>query len=161
VRRIMIIANQTARGEHLQQQVRESMAQGPCHFYLVVPATPTPTGPHRLVWTEGESLALARFRLEAGLASLRLVGADVDGEVGDPRPMDAIADVLMGRSFDEIIVSTLPAGFSKWLAQDLPHRVKRTFGLPVTHIVGRREAVEPDAPTRVVFDPSILPPLAP
>ena len=36
------------------------------------------------------------------------------------------------RTCDEIIVSTLPHGFSSWLHQDLPHRAERVTGLPVT-----------------------------
>jgi len=31
-------------------------------------------------------------------------------------------------------VSTLPGGISKWLKLDLPHRVERATGLPVTHV---------------------------
>ena len=38
-------------------------------------------------------------------------------------------------SFDEIILSTLPAGVSKWLGRDLPSRVRRSFPLPLTHLI--------------------------
>ena len=37
-------------------------------------------------------------------------------------------------SYDEIVVSTLPGSISKWLKLDLPHRVERSTGLPVTHV---------------------------
>jgi hypothetical protein len=39
--------------------------------------------------------------------------------------------------YDEVIVSTLPVKVSKWLKLDLPHRVERGTGLPVTHVVAR------------------------
>src|SRR5689334_8369278 len=58
-----------------------------------------------------------------------------DGAVGDANPVLAIADLVRDREFDEILLSTLPPGPSRWLRQDLPHRVERRFGLPVTHVV--------------------------
>jgi hypothetical protein len=33
-------------------------------------------------------------------------------------------------------VSTLPRRLSRWMAMDLPHRIRRTIPLPVTHITG-------------------------
>jgi hypothetical protein len=38
--------------------------------------------------------------------------------------------------FDEILVSTLPTGASRWLQIDLPHQVERMTGVQVTHVVG-------------------------
>jgi hypothetical protein len=141
MRRLLIVANQTLGGEHLQRKVTDCMAAGPCRFYLLVPAAPY--NGHGLVWTEGQNRALANDRLYEALERLRDMGADVEGEVGDQRPLDAIADVLQHRDFDEIILSTLPPGVSRWLAQDLPRRVRRTFPLPVTHVVAQPTAAAP------------------
>jgi hypothetical protein len=54
--------------------------------------------------------------------------------VGDKNPLQAIRTSLEreGREFDEIIISTLPTRISRWLRMDLPQRVKREFGLPIT-----------------------------
>lgn len=52
--------------------------------------------------------------------------------------------MLAARDFDEVIVSTLPPGASRWLRLDLLHRVERRFDLPVTHVVG--EAAPSRAP---------------
>ena len=76
----------------------------------------------------------ARGRLEFGLGALRALGAAVDGEVGDANPAKAIADVLKRRSFDEVVLSTLPKGVSRWLGLDIPHQVQRRFHVPVTVI---------------------------
>ena len=88
-------------------------------------------------WTEGDARALAQERLDRALAAFQELGAPATGEVGDERPIQAIADVLMREPFDEIILSPLPPGMSRWLKMDLPHRVEAVYGLPVTHIIGQ------------------------
>jgi hypothetical protein len=140
MRRYLIVANKTLLGDPLLARVRECLAAGPCQFHLVVPASHVPG---RGMWMEGRERALAAERLGIALERFRALDpeAEVDGEVGDTRPIDAIRDAMLhaGR-FDEIILSTLPPGLSKWLRQDLPHRVERTFELPTSTIVAARAA---------------------
>lgn len=69
-----------------------------------------------------------------GLELLRSWGAPVDGEVGNPDPAKAITEVLTREHFDEVALSTLPPGVSRWLRLDIPHRVQRKFHIPVTVI---------------------------
>lgn len=76
----------------------------------------------------------ARTRLERGLSDLRALGATVDGEVGDANPAKAIAEVLGRKAFDEVVLSTLPKGISRWLGLDIPHQIQRKFHVPVTVI---------------------------
>jgi hypothetical protein len=140
MRRYLVVANQTLGGSHLTEKVRETLAAGPSAFHVLVPATPPG---HFATWTEGEALAVAQERLEAALLRFKELGAEASGEVGDPNPLQAIDDALRERTFDEIILSTLPLGASRWLKQDLPHRCERTYSIPVTHIVGEMEAEEP------------------
>ncbi|MEX2555686.1 MAG: hypothetical protein WEB06_08640 [Actinomycetota bacterium] len=130
-RRILIVANQTAGGSHLKQVVRKKIEESPSVFTLLVPASPTEG-----TWSEGQTHAAADERMREALAGLREVGAEVEGIVGDHRPIHAIADTLSEQpAYQEIIVSTLPVGISRWLKQDLPHRVERVFRLPTTHVV--------------------------
>jgi len=86
----------------------------------------------------GEDLGrkLARERLRSALAHLRELGADVSGEVGVSDPVEAIGVVLHRWEFDAIILSTLPDRRSRWLAMDLPTRIRRGFKLPVTLVTG-------------------------
>jgi hypothetical protein len=139
MRRYLVVANQTLGGEHLSEKVRACLAAGPARFHILVPATQPAD---HAVWTEGEARALAQRRLEQALERFREMGADVEGEVGDEAPLEAIADAVREETFDEIILSTLPPGLSRWLRQDLPHRVERTFDVPVTHVVGETEEAE-------------------
>ena len=78
-------------------------------------------------WSEGEAKVLARERLETALARLAELGAE------------AIGDCLAHRDVDHIIISTLPAGPSRWLRMDLPTRVARSHAIPVTHLIGEPE----------------------
>jgi hypothetical protein len=149
MRRVLIVANQTLGGDTLVEAVQDRIRQGPCEFWIVVPATPssqlvvrrTPGGsvmpasrPASPDHQESGSTS-ARRRLAAGLARLREAGATSDGEVGDASPLRAIGECLARQQFDEIILSTLPSGASRWLRQDLPSRIQRKFDLPLAHIV--------------------------
>jgi hypothetical protein len=132
MRRYLVVANQTLAAEPLVSRIRELARAAPSSFHVVVPATP----PRDHVWTEGEARATARSRLDAALARFAELGTEVEGEVGDGNPMLAIGDALRDHGpFDEIVISTLPKGLSKWLKVDLPHRVEASFGLRVTHVV--------------------------
>jgi GABA permease len=136
MRRYLIVANRTLAGGHLVAKVRELMQAGPCTFHVLVPATAPTDHP----WTEGETLGAARARLDAALARLHDLGIEVAGEIGDARPVQAVADLLeRGERFDEIVVSTLPPGPSRWLKVDLPHRIQAQFGIPVVHVIGQPE----------------------
>jgi hypothetical protein len=55
---------------------------------------------------------------------LRQLGAKVDGEVGEADPVAAIKELLGRQEVDEIILATLPQRRSRWLARDLPSRVR-------------------------------------
>ena len=68
------------------------------------------------------------------------LGAEVSGSIGDANPLQAIRAALHGQPFDEIILSTLPLGLSRWVKQDLPHRVRREYDLPISHVVEERRA---------------------
>jgi hypothetical protein len=48
--------------------------------------------------------------------------------------MVAIEKAVAEQQFDEIILSTLPPGISRWLSMDLPHRVRRKTNVPLAVI---------------------------
>ena len=145
MRRYLIVANQTLGGEQLTAKITECINAGPCRFYLVAPVTQTEVSDQ---WAAGGldggvvpgaykiARALAAGRLQHELARLRETGAEADGEVVDPNPIDAIRKLASREEVDEVIVSTLPRRLSRWMAMDLPHRVRRATKLPVTQISG-------------------------
>ncbi len=131
----LVVANQTLFTQELEHKLRACLAAGPCRFHLLVPATHSRD---HLVWTEGNDRAIARERLTKALDRLAELSAEADGAVGDASPFEAIGDVLRRHeNYDEIIISTHPPGLSRWLRQDLPHRVIRSYDIPVTHVVAQ------------------------
>lgn len=50
-------------------------------------------------------------------------------------PMDAVEEILFSEPVDEIILSVVGHGLSRWLHQGLEHRLEH-FGLPITSIEG-------------------------
>ena len=137
--RYLIVANQTLAADQLTEKIHQLRADGECSFHIVVPAT---HAKDHSSYTEGHDHALAEKRLGAALERFRAIGCEADGEVGDTSPFLAVRDCLLADgTYDGIIVSTLPQGVSKWLKQDLPHRLERTFGLPIIHLTGTPELV--------------------
>jgi len=136
-RRILVVANQTACGDELLEVIASRTREGPCRFTLLVPATPPA---EHATWTEGSARALAKRRMVEALTRFREVGADAtDGVVGDANPVRAIDDVLLDQAHDEIILSTLPPGVSRWLRLDLPRRVEQRFSVPLTTVISGRQ----------------------
>jgi len=133
--RVLVVANRTAATPALLQAVKDRAGRGPCSFALLVPHTAT--GLHRLVDPEDQGQSEAEATLELALPLLEeAAGAPVEGFVGDAEPLAAIQDAVNIRGFDEIIVSTLPKRFSRWLRLDLPHKAAG-LGLPVTTVTAQ------------------------
>lgn len=129
MRTYLVVANQTLVGEELMREVGARIAAGPARFHIVVPATPVG---HTLTWDEDESRRAANERLDEIIRWMRERGAEAEGEIGDKDPVAAARDALRGTPADEIILSTLPEGTSRWLRQDVPTRLRGDVTVPVT-----------------------------
>ena len=130
----LIVANQTLSSPTLMAAVRERSVDGDAHFHVVVPATPIT---HALTWDEKEAEAAAAERLTAVLGTLQAMGADAAGEVGCADPVAAAQDAIRVVAVDEILLSTLPSGVSRWLGQDVPARLRRAVSVPVTVVTAQ------------------------
>jgi hypothetical protein len=131
-RRYLVVANLRVSGDGLAATIEQRLRAGPCTFHVVVPAS---ADPHAMTWTEEEVMRLAGHRLDQAVRVFRNLRTEVSGEVGDWTPLLAIEDALRTRRFDEIILSTLPPGLCRWIRLDMPRRIARRFGLPVSHVV--------------------------
>lgn len=153
MRTYLVVANQTIGGDMLRQELSQRINQGESEFHVLVPVTraidyaalggasvsgaafPVPHGDAGRPSTDDEAWDRARERLDHLMGTIRDGGAPVTGSLGDSDPYHAIKETLEGQSFDEIILSTLPAGISRWLKMDLPSRLERAFDGPVTTIM--------------------------
>ena len=153
--RVLIVANQTIGSAELTSAINERIASG-SRFHLLVPVPPTPPSAISVGLAAVESAAtafmvlpdlraLAEERLESGLEWLRGLGAEATGEVGVIDTVAAVVGVVERDQVDEIIVSTLPSRISKWLRQDLPHKIEKHVTVPVTVV---------SASTSVASDPA-------
>jgi hypothetical protein len=127
--RILVVANRTAESPDLLEALK-SRGDGN-EFVLVVPASG-----HGFEKAADPDAARAHTEphLQKALEKLRAEGLRVEGIVGDGDPLAAVQDAVNFGNFDEVIVSTLPVRASKWLKIDLPTRVGRATGLPVSHV---------------------------
>jgi hypothetical protein len=138
MRSYLVVGNQTLDSPELAEAIRERMASGPAKFHIVVPATPVQRG---LTWDEDEARVAAQDRLTAMIGRLVELNAEVTGEIGHRDPIEATEDALREREVDEVILSTLPPGISRWLGQDVPSRLKGSIMVPVSVVTTQRESV--------------------
>lgn len=136
--RVLVVAHRTAATPVLLDAVRERAARGDAQFTLLVPNAAH--GLHRVIDAEDADHSEAEQILALALPLLEeAAGGPVEGIVGDANPLDAVADAVNLRGFDEIILSTLPTRVSRWLKMDLPAKVGG-LGLPVTTVTARDRA---------------------
>lgn len=142
--RVLVVGNAALRAQRLQDTLTRLSSGRTTTFRLVVPAVEqTPVaGEHSWYQTVGTvahprerdlpGRVLARHRLDEAIDRFQDAGVDIDGIVGSADPMRAVAEGLEGFEADQILVSTLPRGLSKWLEADLPREIEHRYRLPVT-----------------------------
>ncbi|MGD0198775.1 MAG: hypothetical protein ABSC56_12820 [Solirubrobacteraceae bacterium] len=114
-----MVANQTAASPGLEGAMRARLDGGPARFTVLLPLG------------RGDE---ARRTAQHVAARLSDAGFDADARVGDRDPLHAVLDAWNPAEFDEIIVSTLPASTSRWMASGLPRRIERLTGALVRHV---------------------------
>jgi flavin-binding protein dodecin len=141
----LLVANQTLGGESLAAYLRRVIqSDAAAQFVVVVPmATAVPVDPGAVLgmgFVDAELIDHlehdARERLKVLLEWFRDAGVRAAGRVVQGDPLAAMERVAQSHHLDEIVISTLPAGVSQWLRQDLVHRARRRFGIPITTIIG-------------------------
>jgi uncharacterized membrane-anchored protein len=122
---VLVVANVTATSDELLAALRQRSERGACRFTLLMPRE----GPN------------SKERLDEALEAWRAAGLEnVSGRTGVPDPIVATMEAWDPMEFDEIVVSTLPTGSSRWLGLDLPHRLEKLTSVPVLHVVSQPQA---------------------
>jgi hypothetical protein len=118
---LLVVANRTVDSPELLAAIKERADRGPVHATMLVPSA----------WSER---AQAERRMESAVATLGAGGIAAEGMLGDADPIVAVQEAWDPGRFDEVIVSTLTEGASRWLQIDLPHRVARLTDCQVKHV---------------------------
>ncbi len=122
VRNVLVLASQTVGGRSLIETLERRSTSSPHRFTVILP----PTGPDD---------DTAQQRLDHTLDALRRAGLRVTGYVAEPDPFNSVMNALGHHPADEIVVSTLPTGESRWLRGDLIDRLRKATARPVEHVI--------------------------
>jgi hypothetical protein len=131
----LVLANQTAAGPALRERLEALAAEGPHRFIIVVPQS----------HGEGHAVQEARERLRKLLDSLESDKIVAAGMIGDPDPYVAAMNAIQFFHISEVVISTLPAAESKWVADKLIERVQGATNRPVLHVEARPETAGAEA----------------
>ena len=77
----------------------------------------------------------AESRLGLCLGELGREGIDATGAVGDPEPLQAMADSLRAFPADEIVIASVQGTRARGVTRDLAERAMGRFGLPVAQLL--------------------------
>lgn len=146
-RRVLLVANRTLGTPQVDEALQERLGEGgDCEVHVLVPiAPPRPLAPAEdedfddpvlgRASQAGTSDEQARHRLYAELDRLHSRGTAATGEVGGADPLESVRALLAKQRFDEVILSTLAPGASRWLKMDLPSRLQRMAHVPVSVVI--------------------------
>lgn len=160
MRTVLVVANQTLGGPRLIEQLRARIQGDEPHRFLVVVPETRPEH-YAMTWSiegmplldpaltelhELEQLAheRAQGRLDRTLDHIRSLGGEGEGWLGDPDPQRAVERAVEEHDVDEILLSTLPPGISRWLRLDLPSRLERSLDVPITVVEAAEEDTVPE-----------------
>lgn len=144
--RVLVLANQTVESKELLDELRRIGDEKDATYYVVVPASPIETGvaaTHSPLDVWEATKQAAQQRLDHTLTALRAENLEANGELGDYRPLRALASAVDTFHPDQIVISTLPPEESVWERFDVVDRARTDHQIPVTHVVVRAHAEEP------------------
>ncbi len=132
--RVLVVTDKTVATSQLMAAIRDRAARGPAQFRLLVP-NPAAAEVHLLHPERHDKADEAELALLEALPAIEAAaGGHVVASVSVRHdPMDAIEAVLFDEPVDEIILSVPSHSVTRWLHQDLAHRLRHT-GLPVTAV---------------------------
>jgi GABA permease len=137
--RVLVLANETVEGTELLNELRAIDRAGKAEYFVCVPANPIDTGQamHQgAVYMWDATVQAAQDRLDRTLTILRNENLAASGELGDYRPLRALAHAVETFHPDRLVICTHPVDRSAWLRYDVVDRAREAYpALPVTHIV--------------------------
>lgn len=144
--RVLVLANKNVSGSELFDVLRRVDAKARADYFVCVPASPVDTGQAENtgpVYVFDATLQAAHQRLDAILSAMRDMGLHAEGELGDYRPLRALAHAVRNFRPDQLVIAE---GRSSWLRLGLVDKARSTYPIPVTHVVSGSSASRRKSP---------------
>ena len=131
-RRLLVVTTVPVPGEALRDEVRRATGDASAEVRIVAPAADV----SRLQWlaSDDDDARGEAAQVAEGAAAAVADEADVETEVGDSDPVQAIEDALRTFEADEVVVVTPPGEDANWLETDAGAEARQRFGVPVRHL---------------------------
>jgi hypothetical protein len=130
---LLVVANRTVDSPELLAALRSRAESGPIHVTMLAPSA------------YAERAEVQR-RLQRSAAHLEAAGIESEALLGDADPIVAVQEAWNPGRYDEVVVSTLTVGASRWLQIDLPHRVAKLTDCQVRHVAVPERPPAPSHP---------------
>jgi len=118
-RLVVIVGNHTLLSDALRDRLQAVTAGGDVDVHVVVPIR------------SEEDLDVGFWRGRALADRLVEPGVELTVDVGIDEPVALVQKAVRGAHIDQIIVSTLPEGLSRWLHSDVAGHLRRALNVPV------------------------------
>jgi GABA permease len=134
-KRVLVLANQDLTARELVEVLRRVDSKRRAKYFICVPANPFVTGQAENtgpVYLRDATRQAANQRLNTMVTAMRNVGLSAEGEIGDERPMHALADAVERFRPDQLVVAE---DRSTWLRLQLAQRGRSAYAIPVIQVL--------------------------
>jgi hypothetical protein len=132
--RVIAIVTDELHGSEPVEQLRANANGDGLEVRMVVPAVEASPFRHTMGDID-EPKKEAEARLEKNLKMLQQNGLEVNGEVGDPDPVQAAEDALLKAPADEVVIFEHAEGETRWYEEGLFEHAKETLEPPLRLVV--------------------------
>lgn len=129
-RRVIAVLTDNLHGSEPVEQILANAESDGVDLRLVVPAVEATAFRHTMGDID-EPKREAEERLERALGHLRERGIEVNGEVGDPDPVQAAQDALLKAPADEVLIFEHDEEQSKWYEEGLLEKAQEGIEPPL------------------------------
>lgn len=118
-RLVVVVGNHTLHSDALRDRLRAVLANGDVDLHVVVPIRAE------------DDLDVGFWRGRVLAERLVEPGVDVTVDCGVDDPVALVQRSVKGAHIDQVIVSTLPGGMSRWMQADIAGHLRHALNVPV------------------------------
>jgi hypothetical protein len=118
-RLVVVVGNHTLLSDALRDRLHAITGSGDVDLHVVVPIRAE------------DDLDVGFWRGRALAERLVKPGVEVTVDVGVDEPVALVRKAVHGAHIDQVVVSTLPEGVSRWLRADVAGHLRRALNVPV------------------------------